>query len=380
MERIPVSGPWITQREIDYVTDAVAHAWYSNANMYHARLERAFADYLGVRFAMALPSCTSALHLSLLALGVGPGDEVIVPEITWIATAAPITYVGATPVFADIDPRSWCLSPASCQAWITPRTKAMIPVDLYGNMPDMDGLRCLATQHHIAIIEDAAEAIGSEYKGRKAGSLGDTGTFSFHGSKTLTTGEGGMLVTNREDVYQRALFLRDHGRPPGDKMFFNTEVAYKYKMSSMQAALGLAQLERVEELACRKREIFSWYEDELSDVEGVTLNYQAPGTKSSYWMVTVVLDEKMGIGKNRLLQAMDEMNIDCRPFFHPLSSLPAYATLRQGEQARQRNAISYQISPYAINLPSGFNMTLEKVRYVGESLKEIVRQSRLARV
>jgi len=144
--------------------------------------------------------------------------------------------------------------------------------------------------------------------------------------------------------------------------------------------LGLAQLERVEELACRKREIFSWYEDELSDVEGVTLNYQAPGTKSSYWMVTVVLDEKMGIGKNRLLQAMDEMNIDCRPFFHPLSSLPAYATLRQGEQARQRNAISYQISPYAINLPSGFNMTLEKVRYVGESLKEIVRQSRLARV
>jgi perosamine synthetase len=305
---------------------------------------------------------------------------VIVPEITWIATSAPITYVGATPVFADIDPDSWCLSPASCQAWITPRTKVMIPVDLYGNMPDMDGLRCVATQHHIAIIEDAAQAIGSEYKGRKAGSLGDTGTFSFHGSKTLTTGEGGLLVTNREEVYQRALFLRDHGRPPGDKMFFNTEVAYKYKMSSMQAALGLAQLERIEELTCRKREIFSWYEDALSDVEGLTLNYQAPGAKSSYWMVTVVLDAKMGIDKNRLLQAMDEMNIDCRPFFHPLSSLPAYATQSQAEQARQRNTISYQISPYAINLPSGFNMTLEKVGYVSGSLKEIVRQSRLARV
>jgi len=380
MERIPVSGPWITQKEIDYVTDAVSHAWYSNANIYHERFEKAFADYLGVRFAVALPSCTSAIHLSLLAIDIGPGDEVIVPEITWIATAAPITYVGATPVFADIDPHSWCLSPASCEAWITPRTKAMIPVDLYGNMPSMDGLRYVATQHHIAIIEDAAEAIGSEYKGRKAGSLGDTGTFSFHGSKTLTTGEGGMLVTNREDVYQRALFLRDHGRQPGDKMFFNTEVAYKYKMSSMQAALGLAQLERIEELGSRKREIFAWYKDELSGMDGVTLNYEAPETKSTYWMVTVVLDEKMGIGKERLLQAMDEKNIDCRPFFHPLSSLPAYATLRQAEQARQRNKMSYQISPYAINLPSGLNMTLEKVRYVCESLKEILQQSRSARV
>ena len=161
---------------------------------------------------------------------------------------------------------------------------------------------------------------------------------------------------------------------------FNAEVAYKYKMSNMQAALGLAQLERIEELVCRKREIFSWYRDELSDMEGVTLNYQAPDAMSSYWMVTVVLDEKMGIGKERLVQAMDEKNIDCRPFFYPLSSLPAYATLRQAGQARQRNPISYQISPYAINLPSGFNMTSEKVRYVCESLKEIVRQSRLARV
>ena len=380
MERIPVSGPWITQREIDYVTDAVAHAWYSNANMYHARFERAFADYLGVRFAMALPSCTSAIHLSLLALGIGPGDEVIVPETTWIATAAPITYVGATPVFADIDPQGWCLSPASCEAWITPKTKAMIPVDLYGNMPDMDALLQVARRHNIGVIEDAAEAIGSEYKGRKAGSLGDTGTFSFHGSKTLTTGEGGMLVTNREDVYHRALFLCDHGRPPGDRMFFNTEVAYKYKMSSMQAALGLAQLERIEELSRRKLEIFSWYKDELSDVEGMTLNYQAPDTKSTYWMVTVVLEEEMGIGKEKLLQAMAEKDIDCRPFFHPLSSLPAYAALSQAEQARQRNTISYQISPYAINLPSGFNMTSEKVRYVCESLKEIVQHSRLARV
>src|SRR3989304_2109034 len=259
MEQIPIAGPWITQREIDYVTDAVTHAWYANANIYHERFQKAFADYLGVRFAISLPSCTSAIHLSLLALGVGAGDEVIVPDITWIASAAPITYVGATPVFADIDPKTWCLSAESLEECITSKTKAVIPIDLYGNMPDMDGIRDVAKRRSIAIIEDAAEAIGSEYRGKKAGSFGDTGVFSFHGSKTLTTGEGGMLVTDREDVYQRVLVLRDHGRQPGDKMFLNTEIAYKYKMSSMQAALGLGQLEGIDELVPRKRQIFSWY-------------------------------------------------------------------------------------------------------------------------
>src|SRR6266850_1354070 len=196
MERIPVAGPSITQKEIDYVTDAVTNAWYGNANVYHDRFEKAFAEYLGLRYAMTLPSCTSAIHLALLALGVGPGDEVIVPDATWIASAAPITYVGATPVFADIDERTWCLSAKSFEACITSKTRAVIPVDLYGNIPDMDAIEGVARQHQIAIVEDAAEAIGSEYKGRKAGSFGDASVFSFHGSKTLTTGEGGMLVTN----------------------------------------------------------------------------------------------------------------------------------------------------------------------------------------
>src|SRR5262249_34740562 len=167
MVRVPVAGPSITQKEIDYVTDAVTNAWYGNANIYHERFEKAFADYLGVRHAISLPSCTSAIHLSLLALGVGPGDEVIVPDATWIASAAPITYVGATPVFADIDERTWCLSAGSFEECITPRTRAAIPVDLYGNMPDMDGILEVAQRHGIAVIEDAAEAAGAEYRGRK---------------------------------------------------------------------------------------------------------------------------------------------------------------------------------------------------------------------
>lgn len=373
MERIPVSGPWITQKEIDYVTDAVSNAWYGNANHYHIRFERAFAEYVGTRHAVALPSCTAAIHLSLLALGVGPGDEVIVPDITWIASAAPITYVGATPVFADIDPQTWCLSPESFAEHITPRTKAVIPVDLYGHVMDADAIRKVADRHGIAVIEDAAEAVGAEYKGRRAGSLGDTGVFSFHGSKTLTTGEGGMLVTDSDDLHARVLFLRDHGRAPGDVQFYNTEVAYKYKMSAMQAALGLAQTERVESLIERKRQIFAWYAERLANVRGLTLNAEAPGTRNTYWMVTVIADPGLGVTKEVLLHEMSARGIDCRPFFHPLSSLPAYAHLPHAAQARARNRVAYAISPYGINLPSGLNLTEETVQRVCDTLPAVLR-------
>ena len=373
MERLLVSGPSITQKEIDYVTDAVTNAWYGNANLYHERFERAFAEYMGLRYAVSLPSCTSAIHLLLLALGVGPGDEVIVPDATWIASSAPVTYVGATPVFADIDEKTWCLAADSFEACITPRTKAVIPVDLYGNMPDMDAVLEVAARHGVAVVEDAAEAVGSEYKGRKAGSFGRGGVFSFHGSKTLTTGEGGMLVTDDEDLYRRVLVLRDHGRKPGDKMFFNFEVAHKYKMSSMQAALGLAQLERIEELLEHKRQIFRWYEERLAGLGGVALNHESPGTKNVYWMVTVITDPRFGLTKERLMELMGERGIDTRPFFHPLSSIPAYRETEQAARARERNRVAYRLAPYGLNLPSGMNMTEEKVSYVCDALKAILR-------
>ncbi len=369
MERIPISGPWITKREIDYVTDAVANAWYANANIYNKRFEEVFSEYLDVKYAISLPSCTSAIHLSLLSLGVGVGDEIIVPDLTWIASSSPISYVGATAVFADVDEKTWCLSAKSFEQVITPETKAVILVDLYGNMPDIDSVCEIAQRNGIAVIEDAAEAIGSEYKKHKAGSFGETGVFSFHGSKTLTTGEGGMLVTNNNNIYNKSLFLRDHGRKAGDKMFWNTEVAYKYKMSSMQAALGLAQLERIDELVNRKRQIFNWYREELEKIDEVTLNYEAPNTKNTYWMVTVILDEKLGFKKEKIIRLMSEKEIDCRPFFYPLSSLPAYQNSEQANLAKKRNEIAYKISPYGFNLPSGMNMTKEKVKYVCKVLK-----------
>ena len=372
MERIPVAGPSITEKEIHYVTDAVTNAWYSNANMYHDRFQQAFADYLGRRYAIALPSCTSAIHLSLLALGIGPGDEVIVPDATWIASAAPITYVGATTVFADIDEDTWCLSAKSFEECVSARTKAVIPVDLYGNMPRMEEILAVAERYGIAVIEDAAEAAGAEYRGKKAGSFGDTAVFSFHGSKTLTTGEGGMLVTDRDDIFHRASFLRDHGRTPGDSLFWNKEVAHKYKMSSMQAALGLAQLERLDELMERKREIFDCYKRELSDLPGVTLNRELPDTKNAFWMITVVLDPDPGLEKNYLQQELNKRNIDSRPFFHPLSSIPAYHDSPTAQAARDRNRVSYRICPYGLNLPSGLNMDEEKIRFVCDVFREIV--------
>ena len=373
MTRIPVAGPSITQKEIDYVADAVRTAWYGNSNVFHERFERAFAAHCGRRHAVSLPSCTSGLHLALLALGIGPGDEVIVPDATWIASVAPVSYVGATPVFADIDPRTWGLSPRSFADVITPRTKAAIVVDLYGSMPDWGELAAIADRHGIHLIEDAAEAVGSRWRDRPAGAFGVMSAFSFHGSKTLTTGEGGVLVLDDDALLDRVWRLRDHGRAPGDTMFLNEEVGWKYKMSSMQAALGLAQLERLDELVDGKRRVFGWYREMLNGWNEATLNPDVPGLYNSYWMSTVVLDRRLGITKDVLVSALRKAGIDSRPFFSPLSSLPAFSRTAQANAARARNSTAYALTPYGVNLPSALNLSREDVGRVCDTLRDIVR-------
>ena len=372
MERIPIAGPSISQREIDYVTDAATTGWYDGAGEYPHRFERAFASYLEVKHAVSLPSCTSGLHLALAALGIGPGDEVIVPDVTWIASAAPISYVGAVAVFADIDERTWCLSSQSVRECITEKTKAILAVDLYGGIADYAELRLLAEEHGLKIIEDAAEAFGSEYEGCKAGTLGDVAAFSFHGSKTMSTGEGGMLVTDDDELYARVMQLRDHGREPGDVLFRNTEVAFKYKMPPVSAAIGLGQVERAEELVVRKREIFNWYHEALSEVNGVQLNHEPDNTKNSYWMVTAVLDPKLGWPKEKLMGALDKEGIDSRPMFYPLSSLSAYDGVFQSAMARDRNEVSYRITPWGINLPSALCLKKGQVQRVVDALIQIL--------
>ena len=373
MERIPVAGPWVTDLEVRYVADAAANGWYTHAGEYVQRFEEAFARYLGVRHAIAVPHCTAALHLSLAALGIGPGDEVIVPDLTWIATAAPITYVGATPVFADVDEHTWCLTADAVRHCVTPRTKAILPVDLYGLTPDMDALRAVAAEHGLSIIEDAAQAIGCRYHDQPAGTFGDVGTFSFHGTKTMTTGEGGMLVTDRSDLYQRSLVLRDHGRTQSNfKFFYNTEVAFKYRMSNMQAAFGLAQLERIGELVEKKRQIFRWYAERLRDVPGITLNAEPAGIVHTFWMVSIVLDAEYRLTNRALMAAFDEEAIDTRPFFHPLSGLPAYSDNAQAAAARVRNTVAYDLSPRGLNLPSALMLVEEQVDRVCTVLRRIL--------
>jgi perosamine synthetase len=378
-DRIPVAGPWITEREVSYVADAARNAWYENHGVYNRRFEEAVAGYVGVRHAVSLPHCTAGIHLALAALGVGAGDEVIVPDVTWIASVAPVTYVGAEPVFADIRTDTWCIDVDAIEASITPKTRAIIAVDLYGGMCEWDALAEVAARHGLFLIDDAAEAFGSEHNGRRAGAFGQAGVFSFHGSKTVATGEGGMLVTDDSKLHQRVLELRDHGRPLGDRLFLNDEIAFKYRMNAVTAALGLAQVERIGELLTKKRQIFSWYSERLSGHQGLSLNVEPPHTFNTYWMVTMIVDPTFGLDKFAVMRALAERNIDSRPFFTPLSELPAFATRKAASRFLPENPKGHAIARYGVNLPSGYNLTEEAVDIVCRAVVEIMRRGTTAR-
>ncbi len=368
---MPIAGPWITDREVEAVAAAARDSWYEHAYDEIRAFETAFARYCDRRFAIALPSCTSGIHLSLAALDLGPGDEVVIPESTWIATSAPVSYLGATPVFVDVDDR-WCLDLGSLEAAVTERTRAVVVVDLYGGMPAMDQLSELCARHGLALVEDAAEAVGSEVDGRRAGSFGTTSVFSFHGTKTLTTHEGGMVLTDDADLHDRMLRLRDQGRAPGRAGdLWNLEIGFKYRMSAMQAAMGRVQLERVDELVGRKRDIFGWYAQRLAAVEEIALNPTPPGVVNSYWMTTAIFDESLGVTGAQVITALGDRGAVARPFFHPLSSLPAYAELVDAGMA-QRNPRAYRLGAQGVSLPSALVLEEDDVDYVCAALLELL--------
>jgi len=350
--RIHYTKPSITELEVRYAADAAANGWGEKCYEYINRFEEAFKTHLGVKFAIATSSCTGALHMGMAALGIGPGDEVIMADTNWIATASPIVHLGAKPIFVDILPDSWCLDPVHVERAITPRTKAIVAVHLYGNLCDMDALLAIGERHGLPVIEDAAEAIGSVYHGKRAGSMGQFGAFSFHGTKTLTTGEGGMFVTNDPDMYERVLTLSNHGRARGQvKQFWPDVVGFKYKMSNIQAAIGCAQLERIDELISRKRDIFAFFREGLSALKGVALNPEPSGQINGVWMPTVVFDPATTVTREILQAAFNAENIDARVFFHPLSSLPMF-------EERKLNRLAWDIPGRAINLPSFHDMRL----------------------
>lgn len=351
--RVLYTKPSITALEVRYATDAAANGWGERCYDYINRFEAAFKAHLGTSYAIATSSCTGALHMGMAGLGVGPGDEVIMADTNWIASAAPIIHLGAKPVFVDIRPDSWCIDPDLIEAAITPRTKAILAVHLYGNLCDMDRLLAVGEKHGIPVIEDAAEAIGSVYYGKRAGSIGVFGAFSFHGTKTVTTGEGGMFVTNDPALYERVLTLSNHGRSRTQiKQFWPDAVGFKYKMSNIQAAIGCAQMERIAELTSRKQQIFHYYRDRLQGLPGIRMNPEPTNIVNGAWMPTVVFDQSSGITRERLVAAFAANNIDARVFFHPLSGLSMFEEVRS-------NRYAHDIPGRAINLPSYHDMTAE---------------------
>lgn len=367
--RIPYTKPSITELEVKYATDAATNGWGEQCYAYINRFEELFKQHLGVSYSIATSSCTGALHMGMAALGIGPGDEVIMADTNWIATASPIVNLGAKPVFVDILPDSWCIDPEKAEAAITPRTKAIVAVHLYGNLCDMERLLAIGKKYGVTIIEDAAEAIGSIYHGKRAGSMGKFGAFSFHGTKTLTTGEGGMFVTNDAELFERVLTLSNHGRARGQaKQFWPDLVGFKYKMSNIQAAIGCAQVERIEELTGRKREIMARYHERLAGLPGLRMNPEPEGTVNGAWMPTVVFDTETGITREKLQAAFAVENADARVFFWPLSSLPMF-------EERPENKIAWCIPHRAINLPSYHDLTEAEQERVAVTIHAVVKES-----
>lgn len=353
-KEILYTKPSITELEIQYVDDAIRNGWGKDCYKYIDLFESLFKSHLGVNYAIATSSCTGALHLGLSALGISYGDEVIIADTNWVATASPIIHLGAKPVLVDILEDTWCIDPEKVEDAITPKTKAIIAVHLYGNLCDMNRLIEIGNKYNIPVIEDAAESFGSEYFGRKAGNIGEFGAFSFHGTKTLTTGEGGMFVTNNQKLYEKVLTLSNHGRSRNQtKQFWPDIIGFKYKMSNIQAALGCAQIERAEYLINFKRETFHKYKYVLKDLP-LSMNIEKKGCKNGFWMPTIVFNAFSDLDIEKLMKNFKEEAISVRPFFWPLSITPI------AEKCILKNSpISKNIYKRSLNLPSNFEMNEE---------------------
>lgn len=354
------------------------NGWYENAYDYCEKFQKEFAAYHNRKYGIMTPNCTTAIHLLLTGLGISDQDEVILPECTWITTGAGISYCRATPVFCDIDPVNWCLAPESVEKSITERTKAIITVDLFGNMPHMDELLSISDRYGIPLIEDAAEALGSTYKGIRAGKFGIGSVFSFHRTKTLTTGEGGMLLLDDDQLYERCMFLRDHGRRAEGPMYYNYEVTYKYMPFNVQAALGYAQFQRIDELVAKKREQLRMYRERLSDIDEIHLNPEPKGGINGAWITALVFGRSHNMSKQQAMQKLAQLGVPSRPFFYPLSSLPAYPDCRQ--KYEPLNTVAYDISARGINLPGAANLTEDQISKVCEAIKTILKSKTFCKV
>ena len=361
MNFIPISQPSIGAKEIEYVTDAVRSGWVSSLGKYIDMFEEKFAQYCGTKYAVATSNGTTALHLTLVSLGITSEDEVIIPDLTFVATGSAVKYIGAKVVTVDIEEDTLCISPNAIKKAITSKTKAIIPVHLYGHPANMREINKIAKKYNLFVIEDAAEAHGAEVNGKKVGGLSDAGIFSFYGNKIITAGEGGMITTNDEELYKKMRYLRDHAMSK-DKRYWHTEVGFNYRMTNLQAALGVAQFDRIDEILAKKKEIFKWYMECLKDIPNIKLNHQASWAKNVYWMVCIELDDYLELQRDELILKLKEKGIDSRPFFYPLSDMPMYEDVN--------TTITHKIYQKGLNLPSYFDITKDQVQYICKNLKE----------
>ena len=362
---IPVCEPDLRGKELEYVTDCIKTNWISSAGKYVREFEERFSEHCGAKYGIACTNGTTALHLAMATLGIGPGDEVIIPTFTMIATANAVTYTGATPVLVDSENETWNMDIDKIEEKITDRTKAIMVMHTYGHPVDMDAVLEIADKHGLYVVEDAAEAHGAEYKGKKIGSLGDVACFSFYGNKIITTGEGGMLVTNNEEIARISRNLRDHAFST-ERHFWHKYLGFNYRMTNLQAAVGLAQVERFDEMVEIRRRNAQYYNQLLRDIEGIRTPPEAPWAKNVYWMYSILIEEEFGHTRDEVRQHLAKHGIETRTFFIPIHVQPIYF-----HKYHERFPVAEELCRRGMYLPSASTLKREEIERVVDCIRSL---------
>ena len=371
---IPVSAPVLGGNEVRYVMDCLETTWISSTGKYIDQFEEAFAGFCGVKHAISCSNGTTSLHLALLALGLKPGDEVIVPTLTFVASANAVVYCGGRPIFVDVDPDTWNLDPAQIEAQVTRKTRGIIAVHFAGHPADLDAIRDIARRHKLFLLEDAAQAHGAEVNGRRVGSIGDIASFSLFGNKIISTGEGGMITTNDDAMASRIRLLKNQGMDPL-RRYWHPVVGYNYRMTNVQAAIGLAQLERVDWQLQRRQEVVSWYREELAGVPGLEWQQEKRWARHVWWMFTAVLGDDFVISRDEVIARLREHGIEARPVVYPMHQLPPY---QKAAGKRRRFPIADRLSSRGVNLPTWAGVTRDDVALICRSMLAILEPARNA--
>jgi perosamine synthetase len=364
--KVSVASAMLVGNEKAYVLDCLDSTWISSSGKYVERFESSFADFCQARHAISCCNGTVALHLALVALGVGPGDEVIVPTLTFIASANAVAYCGATPVFVDVEPDSWTIDASRIQEKITARTRGIIVVHLYGHPCDLDPILSLAQRHNLFVIEDAAEAHGAEYKGKKVGALADIGIFSFYGNKVMTTGEGGMLTTNDSAIASKSRLLRSQGMDP-ERRYWHEVIGFNYRMTNVAAAIGLAQLEKIDWHLSRRRDVAHYYRELLADFPGISWQSDKDWAKPIYWMFNIVLEDDHD--RDAIMSELKQLGVETRNVFYPMHLLPPY----RRDNDNSEYPVAEHISSRGLSLPTWAGLSREDVQYVVDCLIKCLR-------